>query len=362
MRARLQGFARRWWAGAYGLPGLLLRLLLAPLSWLWALETARRARRFDRAGGRAVEGLRVVSVGNLAVGGTGKTPVAAWVARALSSRGAKPALVLRGYGRDEALLHGVWNPDVPVVVEADRVRGARRAADEGADTVVLDDGFQHRSLARDLDLVLLSADDPFPAPVLPCGPYREPPAALARADAIVLTRRAASADAARALAAAVAAMPGGAAVAVVASVHLTADGLVRLAEWREGARRGSGHGIRSSAAPRDAASALPPFDVSRGVLVLTGIARPDTLRAYLQALLQGPVDLLARPDHHEFTAGEAREARALAGDRPIVVTEKDAVKLVGHAEVLGDAWVLRQRLDWDWGEDELAALVAAVGS
>ena len=108
-----------------------------------------------------------------------------------------PALLLSGYGTDEVLLHRSWNPSVPVLADPDRVAGARRAVRDGASTVVVDDGFQHRRLARDLDIVLLSVEDPFPGGVLPVGPYREPAESLARAHAIVLTRRGASIEAAR---------------------------------------------------------------------------------------------------------------------------------------------------------------------
>jgi tetraacyldisaccharide 4'-kinase len=354
---RLQRFARRWWAGGYGRRGLVLSLILAPLSWLWVLAATRRARRFEREGGQRVDGLRVVSIGNLAVGGTGKTPLAAWVARRLLDCGARPALALRGYGRDEALLHGLWNPGVPVFLDADRVRAARRAAEGGAGTVVLDDGFQHRGLVRDVDLVLLSVDDPFPAAVLPCGPYREPIAALARADAVVLTRRAASADEARSLAAEVHALPGIAPGAVVASVHIAVDQMVPLGAWAETAGEGTPPAEPAELAGHGPNPGTYSLDPSRGVLAVTGIARPDAFRVALQGLFAGRVDVEARPDHHEFTEREARGARARAGDRPIVMTEKDAVKLIDHAELLGDAWVLRSRLAWDWGEAELRALV-----
>ena len=351
MTGTLQRFVRRWWAGAYGLPGAFLRLLLTPLSWVWAFEARRRG---ERTAATVVAGVRVVSIGNLAVGGTGKTPLASWVVRVLAAGGARAALLLRGYGRDEVLLHRHWTPQVPVVVDADRVGGARRAAAGGADTVVLDDGFQHRRLARDLDLVLLSADDPFPAPVLPCGPYREPAAALARADAIVLTRRVASVGAAETLAAAVTALPGIRAGAVVASVRLGPGDLVPFEVWSDG--QISERGDHGSTSPEPACKA------SRGAVALTAIARPDTLVPALETLLDSHVELMAFPDHHDFSASDARKARSRAGDRPVVVTEKDAVKLVEHADLLGETWVLRQRLAWDWGEEDLRALVVGGGA
>jgi tetraacyldisaccharide 4'-kinase len=99
-----------------------------------------------------------VSVGNLTVGGTGKTPMAAWIARGLAARGARPAIVLRGYGDDEPLVHRVLNPEIPVVIGADRVDAVGRAAAGGATVAVLDDAFQHRRVQRAADIVLVSAD------------------------------------------------------------------------------------------------------------------------------------------------------------------------------------------------------------
>jgi tetraacyldisaccharide 4'-kinase len=142
----------------------------------------------------------VVSIGNLAVGGTGKTPVAAWVASQLRERGARPGIVMRGYGDDEHRVHTLMNPDVPVVVSADRVAGVRSAMTLGCDVAILDDAFQHRRLARLEDVVLVSADRWHePIRLLPSGPWREGPAALSRASLVLVTRKAADANAARLL-------------------------------------------------------------------------------------------------------------------------------------------------------------------
>src|SRR3954470_7648563 len=106
----------------------------------------------------AATSIPAVSIGNLTVGGTGKTPIAAWVARGLALRGAHPAVILRGYGDDEPLVHARLNPDIPVVTGADRVVTVNEAARRGADIAVLDDAFQHRRVQRMADLVLVSAD------------------------------------------------------------------------------------------------------------------------------------------------------------------------------------------------------------
>src|SRR5215203_5981946 len=116
----------------------------------------------------------VLAVGNVSVGGTGKTPIAAWAVAQLRERGGRPAVVLRGYGGDEPLVHRALNPDALVVCDPDRVRGARTAHAEGADCVVLDDAFQHRRLARTADWVLVSAERfERTGRLLPAGPLRE---------------------------------------------------------------------------------------------------------------------------------------------------------------------------------------------
>jgi tetraacyldisaccharide 4'-kinase len=132
---------------------------LAPLSWIFGAGVALRNRLYD-AGilGSQSLGLPAVSVGNLSVGGTGKTPMSAWVAERLLELGKRPAVLLRGYGGgDEVLVHARLVPGALRVADPDRVRGAARARAEGAEVLILDDAFQHRRAQRDLDLVLVAA-------------------------------------------------------------------------------------------------------------------------------------------------------------------------------------------------------------
>lgn len=347
MSAALHRFARRWWSGGYGLAGALLAIALSPLSWLWAAVTAVRNLVWDHVEPVRVGGAWIVSVGNLAVGGTGKTPFASWVACTLDAEEAvRPALLLSGYGADEVALQRAWNPELAVVADPDRSAGARRAVRAGADAIVVDDGFQHRRLARDVDLVLLAVEDGPPRRLLPCGPWREPARSLRRADGIVLTRRRATVGEARSLADALARLPGLAPERVLGCVHLTTDDLVPLSEWR-----GSRDDEPSPEPPRLA-----------GAVAFTAIARPDAFRSDVTGLADGPVELVAHADHHVFSDEDARRARAIAGTRPVVVTEKDAVKLRSLAGVLGEAWVLRQRLSWDWGEEVVRALLSSAGT
>jgi tetraacyldisaccharide 4'-kinase len=146
-------------------------------------------------------GRPTVSVGNLTAGGTGKTPMVIALARRLQAMGHRPAVLLRGYepagyerkkGSDEAAeLRGSLGPDVPVMPDGSRVRGAKKVLDEHPATTcfVLDDGFQHRRARRDLNLVLVDAQRPFGFDhLLPRGLLREPPSSLKRADAVILTR------------------------------------------------------------------------------------------------------------------------------------------------------------------------------
>lgn len=333
MRAGVEQALRRWWRGDAGAAGAVLQALAAPAEWAYRGGLALRNRRYDGRGGIVVHGLRVVSVGNLSLGGTGKTPVAAWAARALAAAGLKPALVARGYGRDELLLHHRWNPDVPVVADPDRVAAARAALAGGAQAVVLDDGFQHRRLARDVDLVLLAAEDTLRGRLLPRGPFREPATALGRSHGVVVTRRTATEAEADARAREVAALfP----ALLVGRVALVPHG------W---------HSLDGAPAPAPEGPTL----------AVTAVARPESFAAQLEAATGAPTELLAFPDHHEFTHDDVKAMRARAGERTVVVTEKDAVKLQPHETALGPALrVLSLSLRWEAGEAALAGLVTAV--
>lgn len=140
--------------------------------------------------------LPVVSIGNLSVGGTGKSPMVAWVAKWLRNHDLRVAILSRGYGQlddgrnDEALELELKLPDVPHLQHWDRIASARLASEElEMQVLILDDGFQHRRLSRDIDIVLIDATDTQAAErLLPAGLRREPFSSLARADIVVLTR------------------------------------------------------------------------------------------------------------------------------------------------------------------------------
>jgi tetraacyldisaccharide 4'-kinase len=273
----------------------------------------------------------VVSVGNLTVGGTGKTPMAAWILGILESAGQSPALVSRGYAEDELLLHRRWHPDVPIVSDPDRVAATLRARDDGARVVVLDDGFQHRRLARDVDIVLVAAEDPWPGRLLPRGPYREPPGSLGRADALVVTRRTATQEQAASLASRLWMEHGPFDTCAIAFLE-----------------PGGWSGIQGGGA-----------DAPQGpVLAAAGIARPEAFAEVVRRTLGVDVELIAFPDHHRYDTADVSTLRSRAGGRTLVVTEKDAVKLAPLARDLEPVRVLELVVRWDAGEAELRDLIA----
>jgi tetraacyldisaccharide 4'-kinase len=331
MRAAVERFARRWWEGELGAAGRALSAIAAPASWTWSALSSARSHAGARSATR-IPGLRVVSVGNLAVGGTGKTPLVRWVAKELEAGGAAPCVLVGSAAADEAELHRRWNPGVPVLVDRDRAASAARARAAGHRTAVLDDGFHHTTLARELDIALISADDPFPGAVLPSGPYREPTRALARAGMVVVTRRSASAERAAAVASLVErGWPG-----LLAGVLAIQPGaLARL----------------------DGSPAPAP---SGTVLAVVGVARPHAFARAAEQVTDRPVELLAFADHHAYAAREVERIRRRSRGRTVVTTEKDAVKLERWASTLGEVVVLHDRLQWERGEDVMRARLRAL--
>ncbi|MEO8880750.1 MAG: tetraacyldisaccharide 4'-kinase [Gemmatimonadaceae bacterium] len=301
--AERHGVEWLWWSETAG--ARVARLVLAPASMLFALISGTRNALYDQRFLRAhAPRIPALSVGNITVGGTGKTPVSSWLATRLQSRGARPAIVLRGYGDDEPLVHARLTPTIPVIVGANRIEAIERAAAADADIAVLDDGFQHRRVSRTADVVLVSADVPGdPSRMLPTGPLREPAAALRRASLVIVTRKAASLDDARAVAAHVRIL---APAVPTAIVHLA------LSEIRIG----------------DAPAAPLGSIAGRRVLAIAGIGNGAAFGDQL-AQTGAIVRMKSFPDHHPFTEAEAQAlARDLGTDEIALCTLKDAVKLV----------------------------------
>ncbi|NLG83157.1 MAG: tetraacyldisaccharide 4'-kinase [Firmicutes bacterium] len=280
-------------------------------------------------------GVPVISVGNLAVGGTGKTPCVIWLANALRRKGFFPVVLAHGYkGRsrdavvvaegkggfpspvagDEATLVALACPGVPVVAGRDRVAAAALAVEKFAPEVLLaDDAFQHWALARDLDLVLLDAEKPFGnGRLLPRGWLREPVEALRRANGLILVgegKPPALAWTGRPL----------------FRARILPVTLTPWERWRQGHRD-------------------PLGQRREKVDVLCGIARPARFLASLIAVGLVPVERLIVGDHEQPTPEELR-SWAAKSRRPVVMTEKDAVKFTpSMAAILKEkgrgAWVL----------------------
>jgi tetraacyldisaccharide 4'-kinase len=291
------------WGSAAG--AKVARMPLIPLSLLYGGTMRLRAAAYAQ-GWLRVERLPLpsVAVGNLSVGGSGKTPLAAWIAERCVARGRTPAILLRGYGGDESLVHQRLVPGAMVVADADRAAGARQAAAAGAQVLVLDDAFQLLRIARDLNIIVVSAESAEASPwMLPAGPWREARRALARADGIVVTRKRAGGDAAGAVADALASRRPARPVSVA---HLALEGF-------DGLRSGTQH----------------PTTLLRGrrVTAAAGIADPRGFATQLEAL-GASVQLLAYQDHHPYPPKDlARLVRASGDADYVVVTEKDAVKL-----------------------------------
>ncbi len=307
---------------------------LAPLSWLFGLIAKRR--RTAVLSGRRVPWrapVPVLVVGNLTVGGTGKTPFTIWLVRQLLQRGLRPGVVSRGYtGR------GAWRPlavsadsdpetvgdeppiiarqtGVPVVVCRGRVQAVRHLTDEyDVNVVVSDDGLQHYALARDIEIAVIDGSRGFGnGRLLPAGPMREPPHRLAEVDWVISSRQ-----------------PSGLAGSETV-MRLQPTSFVNL---HTGASMGPDRFRRRNP----------------NVHALAGIGNPD---AFARSLRELGLRALLHPlkDHHRFSGEEVR----FDDGWPVVCTEKDAVKLKRLDTELGHCWCLqvtpevgeagRQRLD-----------------
>lgn len=330
----------------------IARLALTPFSWLFGAIVARRNAVFDaraRTGALAVPALPALSVGNLTVGGTGKTPVSSWFVSRLRAGGATPALVLRGYGDDEWRVHGLLTPGVPVVVAPERAVGLVTARSKQCDCAVLDDAFQHRRVARAQDVVLVSADAwQEPVRLLPSGPFREPLESLNRASVAVITVKAASADTVEAVRAAIRR----AAPSVPIAQLRLAPGGVRLAATIAGSAQSVPRGFQHDLA----------WLRGRETLLVSAIADPEAFGRQMAAAGAVIRSHAVYPDHHAFVARDVSDIVARAGPSVAVVcTLKDAVKLVPLWPRAGAAlWYVSQTVVVEQGAEILEQVVARV--
>lgn len=291
----------------------------AAASWRrrWYGQHPARVRTLNRP---------VISVGNLGVGGTGKTPAVAVIARCLIERGERPSILSRGYARrraargvtvvsdgrrvladlpsagDEPLLLARLVEGTPVLVCPDRYQAGRQAEDRFGVTVhLLDDGFQHLQLARDVDLLMLDERD-LSDRVLPGGRLREPLSSAAAADAVILVSGAGTAG--------------------------DVSDVARTLGVEHGFRMTRRIGAPRLIAPADRAG--EPVEPGTPVFALAGIARPERFFSDLRAAGWTVTGVRAFRDHHPFSGNDlervAAEARA-SGAAAILTTGKDAVRL-----------------------------------
>lgn len=316
------------------------RAALTPAEGLYRGIVAARGALYDLGVLRARRtALPALSVGNLSVGGTGKTPVAAFIAGQLRARGGRPAIVLRGYGGDEPLVHATLNPNVPVVVSPDRVAGVAKARVLGADLAILDDAFQHRRADRWGDVVLVSADGWSDAHrMLPAGPWREPVQALRRAALTIVTRKAATPDDAR---------------AVVTAIRSTLPTLAMAVIWIAPGELRDARGTESM--PLQAIS-------GRRLHAIAAIGNPTAFVRQLELAGASSVATSIFPDHYDFSVNDITRLALETGNVDLVVcTLKDAVKLAPHwPPEAPRLWYVSQTVNVEQGADTLDLLLGGL--
>ena len=304
----------------------------------------------------------VVSVGNLTLGGSGKTPTVELAVRTLRELGTVPAVVSRGYGRvtrgvhvvanrdavradartagDEPLLLAERLPGVAVVVGENRYEAGRVAvAQLGATALVLDDGFQHRTLAKDLEILVVQGRAPWGnARVFPRGMLREPLSGLARAHAVVVTNP-----------------PGAGSVEAVTAMvrRFNPSAAVLAASYQHP------EALETQSGRRAPVTEL----VGRRLMAFAGLGSPEGFADTLDAAGIRRVGFAEFPDHHWFTPADLRElaqdART-AGAQGLITTEKDWVRLRDLPPPPLPLWVLPVRLVLDSGHDVWSRLLAGV--
>ncbi len=330
----------------------ILRALLRVAEVPYTAAVTWRNRRYDTARAEVHRaGVPVVSVGNLTVGGTGKTPMVEWLARWFRQRGVRVVIISRGYGaeagasNDEALELEQKLPDVPHLQNPDRVAAARVAVEElECELILLDDAMQHRRIGRDLEIVLLDALEPFGfGHVFPRGTLREPLAGLCRADVIALSR----AD--------------------------MLDETQRAAVWsRVRQYNATAHTMELSHAAcalRNAEGEEQPLDVltDRPITAFCGIGNPAGFRHTLKSCGYQMAAFREFPDHHRYDRSDVESLARWVEDEDarlhaatpssnlaaVVCTHKDLVKLGVNRLGKTPLWAVRIGLDILAGQDGL---------
>jgi tetraacyldisaccharide 4'-kinase len=349
---------------------------------LYSTAITSRNRRFDRGEGVQRVDRPVVSVGNITTGGTGKTPMVAWIAQTLLEAGHHPAIAMRGYkaargeAGDEELEYRSLLPLVPVIANPDRVSALRSFLPQHReiDCVILDDGFQHRRLHRDLDLALIDAKaDTLRDELLPAGNLREPPANLSRASAVIITHADDGVDAG--LAQEIDRWHG---KPPLAWTRHAWTGLFSYIPLREGLAVTAERSTNISPiekAPSHANALTPALSQrerefvsvnwlrGKRVLTLLGVGNPKAVIAQIEAAGAKVMADIPAGDHERFDRAKLLTAGGLAeGLDAMIVTRKDWVKIAPIVKSPGGAWrtpivVPQLEIEFIDGEDRLKALL-----
>lgn len=317
----------------------VLRAGLWGAQWPYRAAVAVRNRRFDTQSDAVTRAaVPVISIGNLTVGGTGKTPMVKWVARTLREAGVRVAIVSRGYGaeqgavNDEAIELEQSLPDVPHLQDPDRVASAQIAIEElDSQLILMDDGFQHRRLGRDLDIVLLDATCPFGhGHLLPRGLLREPVGSLRRAGVVCLTRADLVDEAAR------------------RTIKQAALKHAPDAVWCEATH--APQRLINAAGGEESLALL----AGKRVAAFCGIGNPAAFRQTLASLGCEVAAWREFPDHYRYARQDIDQIAAdAAGAELVVCTHKDLAKV--QTDQLGDRplWAVEVAMQWLAGEQAL---------
>lgn len=320
-----------------------LRLLEFPYTWVVGWRNRQFDRRADQVSSVDVP---VVSVGNLSMGGTGKTPMVEWIAGKFRAQDRRVVLVSRGYGteagkpNDEALELQLALPEVPHLQNPDRVSAAQQAITQhAAELILLDDGFQHRRLGRDLDIVLLDASEPFGYEhVFPRGMLREPVEGLSRADAVVLSRADMIGRTER------------------KAIRKRVAELAPNASWAEVVHRPTTLiNLEGQSRP------IAELD-GKQVAAFCGIGNPAGFQHTLTSLGCHLVAWHEFPDHHDYDLSDVENLKKLAVQAArLVCTRKDLVKLREFDLSDVELWAVSINLEFLAGEEGLLELIQRVG-
>jgi tetraacyldisaccharide 4'-kinase len=331
-----------------GLAAMLTRCMLRLIETPYAMAMKHRNRLYDRKQSDILyAAVPVVSVGNMTLGGTGKTPMVEWIARWFRSHETRVSIISRGYkseegGRnDEAQELEQRLDDVPHIQNADRVAAAKIAVEElETQVIILDDGFQHRRLARDLDIVLLDALEPFGLDhVFPRGTLREPLAGLRRADAVILSRADLIEPEQR------------------EAIRRRVEKYAPKTVWAE--VRHAPHVFFNSSNGQIALESLK----DQPVAAFCGLGNPTGFRRTVESLGCRLVDFYEYPDHYAYSRDDIAQLTAWAEQQKVsalLCTHKDLVKI--GLDQLGEVplWAVRVEIDFLSGQEAFETKLDAI--